>query len=209
MTIVLLSGKQGAGKTAIQNKLLLAAGRAGFEAAYALNFADGLYAIHDIVNYGLKELGIVPKSKKDRVLLQLLGTEWGRKVYGENIWVRMLKQKISDLRTLEQKALVIVGDCRFENEFDAFPEALRVRLVAAEHVRRARAISFGDPHHASETQLDCYAYNGLFDMNLRTDGNVGPDGTVELILAQLQKSNWRERRGAWVEVQSLNGAPNA
>lgn len=192
MTIVLLSGKQGSGKTATQNKLYLAAARAGFKTAYSMNFADALYGLHDRVLDGLREYGIDPKTKKDRTLLQLLGTEWGRAVHGSEIWVNILRNRIHQV---EPGSLIIVGDCRFENEFDAFPRALRVRLAAAESVRRNRAASWGNnTTHPSETGLDRYADAGRFDLEVKTDGLIPVDGVVELILAQLQKSNWVEKR---------------
>ncbi len=192
MTIVLLSGKQGAGKTATQNKLYLAAARAGFKTAYSMNFADALYGLHDRVLDGLREYGIDPKTKKDRTLLQLLGTEWGRSVHGSEIWVNILRNRIHQV---EPNSLIIVGDCRFENEFDAFPHALRVRLAAAENVRRNRAASWGsNTLHPSETGLDRYAEHGRFDLTIKTDGLVTVDGTVELILAQIQKGSWVEKR---------------
>lgn len=194
MKIVLLSGKQGSGKSTIQRFLMARAPMAVQMVGVQVNFADALYALHDAVQARACEwYGLEPK-KKDGVLLQLLGTEWGRKVHGDDVWIRCIKQRMNDWG-FPMEPLFIVGDCRFQNEFDAFPEALRVRLHAAETTRQKRTESWRDnTRHQSETDLDGYAERGLFDMVIQTDGLVTADGATELILAQLQKNNWLEKR---------------
>lgn len=200
MKIVLLSGQQGSGKSTLQNLLIKNSGRARFTSAISINFADALYRLHNVLlETANTEFGL-PITEKDRVLLQVLGTEWGRRVYGDKVWINIVKTKLdeifkSDVEKFE-KTLVIIADCRFRNEFEAFPEALRVRLFAPLEERKTRAHSWGDTvNHPSETDLDGYSASGVFDMYLHT-GKEGsaPDACAELVLAKLQKDNWKEKR---------------
>jgi hypothetical protein len=91
----------------------------------------------------------------------------------------------------------IVADCRFQNEFDAFPEALRVRLTASEDVRRTRTNSWREnTSHPSEIDLDGYEAEGKFDLvfDTSTAERNTPEHCAEMILAQLQKQSWIEKR---------------
>lgn len=133
--------------------------------------------------------------KKEGPLLQYLGTEFGRDGYGVNVWVDILKKKIEPLmKPGNTRILINIDDCRFENEFDAFPSALRVRLECPEHIRKTRADAWRDNvNHPSEIGLDQYAEDGKFDMYFWTDDD-SVNHCRDMILAQLQKQNWIEKR---------------
>ena len=47
-----------------------------------------------------------------RSLLQSLGTEWGRNIVGQDIWVQAMEQKFQS----SYAPLRIIDDLRFENE---------------------------------------------------------------------------------------------
>lgn len=68
---------------------------------------------------------------KDRRLYQDIGM-WSRSVY-PNVWTNALKSKI-------KSNAVVITDCRFHNELDAFPEFYSVYVDASEEVRRERMI---------------------------------------------------------------------
>ncbi len=199
MTIVLLSGKQGSGKSTTSAALdTMAAASGKFYFIFHLKFAGPLYVLQDLVLNKMEQFTGKPRVRKDGTLLQLLGTEWGRKNYGEDVWVNALKAQIEE--TVKgyrpDKTLVIVDDCRFKNEFDAFPGALRVRLNAKEEVRKARADAWReDTLHPSEMGLDIYDLEGKFDLYLQTDLEVSnPEHCATLIIAKLVKENWVEKR---------------
>lgn len=195
----MISGKQGSGKSTLSEMVHQCSARIGYKMPVVLKFADSLYEMHDRVLELLDKYEI-SHPPKDKRLLQLLGTEWGRSVYGDDIWVRIMKQRIAKLTgPHEPRRLcdpVIIDDCRFENEFDAFPEALRVRLECPESVRKPRTEGWRDvTSHPSEIDLDRYAAHGFFDLYL--DTSVTPAaGGMELVLAQLAKGpdRWREKR---------------
>lgn len=51
------------------------------------------------------------KDNNGRILLQFIGTEWGRETIDIDIWVKKLYEKIS-----EYSQIVIIPDTRFDNE---------------------------------------------------------------------------------------------
>lgn len=194
-TVVLISGKQGSGKTSLaqglQKKLL--------DANYAvgnLKFAMPLYKMHKAIRDILKEDGMdtevihkmsgsytAPFEGIDGPLLQLLGTEWGRKTRGENFWVKYAQETVDRIlntmleanTNLEPHPVFIFDDCRFPNELSAFHDAVTIRLEAPEEMRRDRAEKWRDnTEHPSETALD----GALFDLMQHTGGGATKESTL-------------------------------
>ena len=199
--MVLLSAKQGGGKSTLQEELKTQAYR-HYSGVFLINFADPIYTLHNfILNKMESSYGIEKTTEKDGVLLQLLGTEWGRKVLGPDVWCQILKNHVEKYASLYPKSnsLFLVGDCRFRNEFDFFPNALRIRLQCSEEVRKERTRSWREnTKHQSEIDLDPYEKDNRFDMTISTDPKsksyVDVNGAAHLILAQLQKKTWIEKR---------------
>lgn len=169
MQIILLSGKQGSGKTTTA----LAVEKKFRDAGLLLmryRFATALYAAHDAVIATLSRLGAIPATQKDGLLLQVLGTEWGRK-RDTDMWVNAARAYYAKLETNTQdtgaQLVGLIEDCRFFNEFHSYPDthAIRVRLEASEETRKARTESWREnTSHPSETELDDYAADGKFDL---------------------------------------------
>lgn len=65
----------------------------------------------------LEELG----GRTPRYAMQTLGTEWGRKLFGEKFWLDIWKRKFTVYYN------IVVTDCRFENE-GAYLKALGAEL---------------------------------------------------------------------------------
>lgn len=180
--IILISGKQGAGKTTMAELLhtrLSHTGRTGV----MMKFAGVLYEIHDLI---VKHLGL---KGIDGPLLQLLGTEWGRKTRGEDFWVEMLKKKIPCAD------YVIIDDCRFPNEFYAFDheyQTFKLRLECDAKIRHGRIIDkWRDVTHESEVALDDYLDS--FDMVVNTGGASFPI-IVKDVMQRLEEK-WQYDRG--------------
>ncbi|AKA60281.1 putative deoxynucleotide monophosphate kinase [Verrucomicrobia phage P8625] len=51
-------------------------------------------------------------GKSPRQLLQSLGTDWGRDMVSETIWIDAMRRMIAD----QTFGTIIIDDCRFENE---------------------------------------------------------------------------------------------
>src|SRR5579871_2201221 len=166
---IMLSGKQGSGKTTTAKKIMEWADKNNYAFA-AVKFAGTLYEMHDAIKRIAHSKGI-PMPEKDGGLLQWLGTEWGRNGYGENVWVNATKNEVNNLvknyKEFDVNALIVIDDCRFPNELEAFSHFLTVRLSADRDARKGRADAWRDnEHHASETALD--EYDNKFDLILNT-----------------------------------------
>lgn len=128
--IIGLTGYAGAGKDAAAQFLIEDHGFTRI--AFADPMREILYALNPIVGYRATSGKIVDvkelvdkfgwdQAKRDypeiRALLQRLGTEGGREILGENIWVDTAMRKASHF------SRVVFTDCRFENEAKAIREA--------------------------------------------------------------------------------------
>ncbi len=158
--------------------------------------------MHDSIRAIARVNGIDVSSKKDGELLQYLGTEWGRKKFGKNVWVNCIQTKINGwIEYLERpdtqeikKCMFVISDCRFENEFDGFPDALRVRLQCRREVRMKRCTYWRENDtHLSETSLDRYSIDEKFDLYLDTE-KADIVGNATLTMAQIDKNVWMEKR---------------
>ena len=80
----------------------------------------------------LHEFALYPRDTiKDRRLLQELGTNYCRRI-DPDIWVRALKNR------LDPDEAYVITDCRFPNEFDAFPGFISVFLACPDEERHSR-----------------------------------------------------------------------
>jgi cytidylate kinase len=178
MKTIIICGKQGSGKSRLAANFT----KARWQSTTVIKFADPLYAMHNAIlplleSFGLREAGAM---EKDGELLQVLGTEYGRKKYGPDVWSQIAKQRAASLAASNYE-YALIDDCRFRSEFDAFPNALRVWLDAPEDVRKARASYWRENvMHPSETDLDLYVKEKRFDVVIDTYQN-----TQEEVLAAL------------------------
>ena len=102
----------------------------------------------------LKELTIPEFGKSPRELCQLLGTEFGRMLVSQNIWVTSLKKH------LDADKNYVIDDVRFENE------AVMIRAMGGVIVRVIRGIPQPDDEHISEDGLDSELIN--YEINNRS-----------------------------------------
>lgn len=165
--IILLSGKQGSGKTTLAKALLKKINSNPETYAHHHTFADAIYQMHDFCWGLLKDHGFSMPFIKDGYLLQMLGTEWGRTKIDKDIWIKILKSKITKAAAMSPKGFKhyhIVSDCRFKNEIEAFPNAITVRLDCDEDIRRERVAMWrANTDHISEIDLDYTSFHLNFN----------------------------------------------
>ncbi len=60
-----------------------------------------------------------------RHVLQLFGNEGMKSEFGDEVWTNLMKSNINQ----SLNDIIIISDCRFNVELDAFPEALTIRVL--------------------------------------------------------------------------------
>ncbi len=119
MKLIAICGPKGSGKTTVADRLIEQ--RRFLSRPFAATLKTMLLSMgltYDQVYGDEKEkpidwLGGVTA----RHCMQTLGTEWGRKLIADDLWVRVWKQRISNLTSH-----VVVDDLRFPNEAEAVRE---------------------------------------------------------------------------------------
>jgi dephospho-CoA kinase len=113
--IIGLTGPAGCGKTFVASMV---------PDAVVIGLADPIYAalasilgIPETVlrQRATKERPIEWLGKSPRQLLQTLGTDWGRTLVAEDLWLRIARRRIEELAATGAGA-VVIADVRFDNE---------------------------------------------------------------------------------------------
>jgi hypothetical protein len=113
--IIGLTGPAGCGKTFVASMV---------PDAVVVGLADPIYAalasilgIPETVlrQRATKERPIEWLGKSPRQLLQTLGTDWGRTLVAEDLWLRIARRRIEELAAAGAGA-VVIADVRFDNE---------------------------------------------------------------------------------------------
>lgn len=92
-----------------------------YKIAYAdavRNMLKGIVDVDAIYKLNKKEEPIEGLGVSLRELMQSLGTDWGRHILGDNFWVNILNKRINDNSFLAEADVVVISDCRFQNEID-------------------------------------------------------------------------------------------
>lgn len=167
--IIGVSGYAQSGKDTLAGFLIENSGFQRFAFADALRGA--VYALNPIIGTHDDEFVRVQDSvdvlgweqakltvSEIRRLLQAMGTEAGRKILGENIWVEIVFRQIQE-QGVEN---VVITDCRFPNEAKAVKEhggfVVRVTRPGVQPVNA----------HPSEVSLDDWG----FDYAVHNDGTL-------------------------------------
>lgn len=197
MTIIALSGYATCGKDTVADILVEDYGFTKYAWADALRLAAE--ALDPIVHWD-EEFGSGPlrytealnhygyneakaKFPEFRRTLQRMGTEVGREILGDNVWVDATINRIARERSLADN--IVIPDTRFPNE----ASAVHVRSESRNFVVRVTRPGVGPvTDHPSETSLDNYD----FDYVLPNDGTLGDLGfRVDELMEFVEKRNTR------------------
>lgn len=169
--IIGLCGAAGAGKGSVANTLVT---KYFFS---EIAFADPLYAmvstltgltVEQLHDREIKEKPIEWLGKSPRQLLQSLGTEWGRGMVRDDLWVWIA------IRTALSSERVVLTDVRFPNEAEAVRAAGGViwKIVRDSYV----CLSADTARHASEAGIP----RELVDLTIYNNGTLEAlEGTVD------------------------------
>lgn len=155
--LIAFTGLAGCGKTSLAHGLVKYCG------FHRMSFADPIRAM-------LRELGLTTGQmsihkltpidwlggKTPRQVMQSLGTEWGRVLVTDDLWVRAVRKRILDAWNIGQSSGVVLDDCRFDNEA-AMVQNLGGRVI---EVRRPGLVRMA---HASENGVSEHLIDGYFN----------------------------------------------
>lgn len=127
------------------------------------NALRGMMGLTDEHFHGkLKEVPLPWLGKSPRQLMQTLGTEWGRQIVHDSLWLMLAEQSVDELRAYNWN--VAITDVRFENEADL----IRRKGGRVWHVRRDGIAAVSA--HASEAGV---AYQPEFgDVLIDNNGSI-------------------------------------
>lgn len=150
--IIGLCGAAGSGKNAVAGVLSILY---GFK---SLALADPLYdavavitglTVKELQDRRLKEQPIDWIGKSPRQLLQSLGTEWGRGLVSESLWVDHLFRRLDCLTAAGVNA--VVTDVRFDNEARLLRDRYNARIWQV--IRPTGTVAGAAMQHASEAGI--------------------------------------------------------
>lgn len=162
VTAIGLSGYARAGKDSV-GQIILNLGRGWERMSFADPMREALYRLNPTITAGGVETTLAgavnvfgwerlkSASAQVRPLMQRLGTEVGREMFGKNFWVDYALDNLPD------GAMVVFTDVRFPNEADA------IKALGGE-VWRVNRQGFGAANaHESETAMDDYEFDYVID----------------------------------------------
>jgi energy-coupling factor transporter ATP-binding protein EcfA2 len=141
--LIALCGHKGVGKSTYASFL---AGKTGHVFSFATPLKSMLTAVFPneyVLNK--KDEKIPYFDVTARYLLQTLGTEWGREMVDQNIWIKLLRVRLIECLTDTAVTPLVVDDLRFDNE------AEMIRELGGEvwHLDR-RSFTASEDKHVSE-----------------------------------------------------------
>ena len=115
--LLAFTGRQQAGKTTAAKHI---AATLGFKRlSFAQPIRDMLMALGltaDDMDERKEMPHILLCGQTPRFAMQTVGTEWGRRLIGEEIWLNKARHYINQARTFPDFRGIVIDDCRFDNE---------------------------------------------------------------------------------------------
>jgi len=177
MKIIAFSGYKQSGKSECA-KCLIEHGYRRMSFADTLKEMLLLMGIERECLYGSRKEEVIPwLGVTGRHCMQTIGTEWGRELINDDVWVKVMERR---LKETPNSIAVVFDDCRFENEVQL------IRSLGGVIVRVTRPVSFWTKlwrfltryvRHKSE-QLPAY------DREITNDGTIEDLRVKALVIAR-------------------------
>jgi hypothetical protein len=171
--VVGITGTAGSGKTTVAR---IMCDRYDFSrvrlAEPIKKMARALGLTHDQVDGPLKEIPLDELcGKTPRYVMQTLGTEWGRRTIGEDIWVRVAQKEIG--RLVSNGVSVVVDDVRFPDEAEMIRK-LGGAMVRVENPVITQSTAHESERHIFNIEVDYVIVNGgsIADLAIGVEGVV-------------------------------------
>lgn len=152
MRLIGLAGGMGVGKTTaihvLQDTQSLP--------VHVVKFAQALYDMQEFIYRRIQSVHKRPDSfQKDRMLLQWLGTEWGREHISETLWVDLWKAQVEEILEQNSRCIIVSDDVRFDNEAHMITSmgGKIIKLESAHATKRIDTTN-GIVNHLSENGID-------------------------------------------------------
>lgn len=163
MKVIALTGPKRVGKTTVANAISDNVDRQ----VEIMSFADPMRLMlqamgvrSDLMhNQSMKETPIAGLGKSARQLLQTLGTEWGRGMVAEDIWLWAMEKRVQQAK-YEGAKIIIIDDCRFDNEAEWI-----VQQDGAVILLERTGFEYGIDSHASEQPINKMYIDMVCDAN--------------------------------------------
>ena len=172
--VILVSGKSGSGVTSFSEALRSYWGNRGI-ACWRYSMTEPLQEMAKAVYLVGGHYGITSPPEgaaSDLDLVKMLEHDWGHKK-DPAIWINTAKSKMRQVTDRWEELgffyIVILEDVFYPSQFDAWPDALSIRLECASSVRFSRlGVAATHTEHPSEAALDSYVHQGRFDIVLNS-----------------------------------------
>lgn len=150
--ILALTGKMGSGKSTVVKTLSVMPS----EEIVLVKFAQPLYDMQDSIYEIIEDVYQRPSNfVKDRKLLQLLGTEWGRNTISDTLWVDIWKREVRYIIENHPQYLVVCDDLRFDNEAEVVKElGGKIIQINTDDPTRSNRVDTSQASHKSEQGID-------------------------------------------------------
>lgn len=204
MTLLLITGKAGAGKTTMSEYIV-----EHYEGSknYALGDKLKELTFRLLKTFGveiesLNDLYDVKSKNKYRHYMQQIGTDCVREVFGEDFWCEVLSESV--LHDLCEERMVMISDVRFRNEiryFRTLCERGRFSCYMLNVIRNNNEIGLSEPEkkHISECDLVCENYD--FEIYNNYDINHLYE-QIDVVMRSLRNENEQESQESVVERES-------
>lgn len=151
--IIALTGAAGCGKDTIANRLMETGvwGRYAFATPLKRGLATMFnIPIEDFESPTIKNVPYYKFGRSLRYMAQTLGTEFGRHLIADDVWIQLAKENIHN--QLTHVSNIVITDCRFENEADMVHEmgGYVIKIIRDDNPHTATLAANAISNHASE-----------------------------------------------------------
>lgn len=202
MKVILISGQQGSGKSALVSGLidgLKSVTNVGifkntpyFPIVEKFSFADVAYECHDSVINVLGNYGIDTKQKEKELVRDI--AEWAKERFYKEIWADAAKKKINKIADFfpDKNIIFLNDDLRFKYEFEAI-EGIKIRLECSEEIRKERCGENWrkETGHISEVDLNDWVHK--FDLVIHTDNLTKEETLTKAVEFLNERISYRAR----------------